>query len=39
MEVIVLKGAVGEIERMADTLISLKGVKLGKINLISSATP
>ena len=36
MEVIVLKGAVGEIEKMADTLVSLKGVKLGKVNLISA---
>ena len=36
MEVIVLKGPVGEIEKMADTLVSLKGVKLGKVNLISS---
>ena len=36
MEVIVLKGAVGEIEKMADMLVSLKGVKLGKVNLISA---
>ena len=36
MEVIVLKGPVGEIEKMADTLVSLKGVKLGKVNLISA---
>jgi CopG family nickel-responsive transcriptional regulator len=36
MEVIVLKGAVAEIEKVADNLISLKGVKLGKVNLISA---
>lgn len=36
MEVIVLKGKVGEIEKLAGEIISLKGVKLGKINLISS---
>jgi CopG family transcriptional regulator, nickel-responsive regulator len=34
LEVIVLKGKVGEINRMADMLISIKGVKLGKINLL-----
>ncbi|MGD0078310.1 MAG: nickel-responsive transcriptional regulator NikR [Sedimentisphaerales bacterium] len=34
LEVIVLKGKVGEINRMADMLISIKGVKLGKVNLL-----
>ena len=34
LEVIVLKGKVGEINRMADLLISIKGVKLGKVNLL-----
>jgi CopG family nickel-responsive transcriptional regulator len=34
LEVIVLKGRVGEINKMADMLISIKGVKLGKVNLL-----
>ena len=34
MEIIVLKGAVGDINRMADNILSQKGVKLGKLNLI-----
>jgi CopG family nickel-responsive transcriptional regulator len=34
LEVIVLKGKVGEINKMADMLISIKGVKLGKVNLL-----
>ena len=36
LEVIVLKGKVGEINRMGEKLISIKGVKLGKINLLST---
>jgi CopG family nickel-responsive transcriptional regulator len=36
LEIIVLKGKVGEINRMGDMLISIKGVKLGKINLLST---
>ena len=35
LEVIVLRGAVGEITKMADKIVSFKGVKLGKVNLIS----
>ena len=34
LEVILLKGNVGEIKKMADKIIALKGVKLGKVNLI-----
>jgi CopG family nickel-responsive transcriptional regulator len=34
LEVIVLKGKVGEINRMGEKLISIKGVKLGKVNLL-----
>jgi CopG family nickel-responsive transcriptional regulator len=34
LEIIVLKGKVGEINRMGDMLISIKGVKLGKVNLL-----
>jgi CopG family nickel-responsive transcriptional regulator len=35
LEIIVLRGQVGEINRTAESLISLKGVKLGRINLLS----
>jgi len=34
LEVIVLRGNAGEINRMAENLVSLKGVKLGRINLV-----
>ena len=36
LEIIVLRGKVGEINNMAEKLISVKGVKFGKINLIST---
>jgi CopG family nickel-responsive transcriptional regulator len=36
LEVIVLRGQVGEINRTAENLISLKGVKLGRINLMAT---
>jgi CopG family nickel-responsive transcriptional regulator len=36
MEVIVLKGRVGEINSTAEKILSTKGVKLGRINLIST---
>jgi len=36
LEVILLKGKVGEIRNLADKLIALKGVKLGKVNLIAT---
>lgn len=36
LEVIVLRGRVGEIKRTAENIISLKGVKLGRINLIAT---
>ncbi|HUW18103.1 MAG TPA: nickel-responsive transcriptional regulator NikR [Sedimentisphaerales bacterium] len=35
LEVIVLRGRVGEINKMAENLVSLKGVKLGRINLVA----
>ena len=35
LEVIVLKGQAGEVERIAENMISLKGVKLGKVNYFS----
>ncbi len=34
MEIIVLKGAVGEINRMAEQMLSQKGVKLGDVNFV-----
>lgn len=34
LEVIVLRGRTGEINKMAEHLISLKGVKLGRINFV-----
>ncbi|MFQ6036107.1 MAG: nickel-responsive transcriptional regulator NikR [Sedimentisphaerales bacterium] len=36
MEVIVLKGRVGQINKMGENILSLKGVKLGKVNLITT---
>jgi len=36
LEVILLRGPVSEITKLADHIVSLKGVKLGKVNLISS---
>ncbi len=38
LEVIVLRGQVGEINKTAENLISLKGVKLGRINLLATDT-
>lgn len=36
LEVIVLRGRVGEINKMAENIISLKGVKLGRTNFIAT---
>jgi CopG family transcriptional regulator, nickel-responsive regulator len=35
LEIIVMKGPVGEIRRVADSIVSIKGVSLGKVSLIS----
>ena len=35
LEVIVLRGKVGEINQMGEKLISIKGVKLGRVNLLA----
>jgi CopG family nickel-responsive transcriptional regulator len=35
LEVIILRGQVGQINKMADTLLSMKGVKLGRTNLLA----
>jgi CopG family nickel-responsive transcriptional regulator len=36
LETVILKGRVGEIEKVAGALTSLKGVKLGRVNMISA---
>ena len=36
LEIIVLRGRVGQINEMGENLLSLKGVKLGRINLIAT---
>ena len=36
MEIIVLKGPVGEIKQTAENILSQKGVKLGRVNLIAA---
>jgi len=38
LEVIVLRGPVAEINKTAENIISLKGVKLGRINLLATET-
>ncbi len=38
MEVIVLRGCVGEINKMAENILSIKGVKLGRSNLVAEET-
>ena len=35
LEVIVLRGPVGQIHRVGDEMVSLKGVRLGRMNLVS----
>ena len=36
LEVIILKGPAGEIRKLADQMISLKGVKLGRTNIMTT---
>jgi len=36
LEVILLRGKINEIQKLGDNIISLKGVKLGKVNLIAA---
>jgi CopG family nickel-responsive transcriptional regulator len=36
LEVVVLRGRVSQINRMAENILSLKGVKLGRVNLLST---
>lgn len=36
LEVIVLRGQVGEINRVGEQILSMKGVKLGRVNLVAT---
>ena len=36
LEIIVLRGCVGEINKMAESILSMKGVKLGRINIVAA---
>jgi CopG family nickel-responsive transcriptional regulator len=36
LEVVVLRGRVGEIKKTAENIVSLKGVKLGRINFVAT---
>ncbi len=36
LEIIVLRGRVGEINKVAESILSMKGVKLGRINVVAS---
>ena len=36
LEIIALRGRVGQINKMAENIVSLKGVKLGKVNVIAA---
>jgi CopG family nickel-responsive transcriptional regulator len=36
LEVIIFKGRVGEINRVAESILSMKGVKLGRVNIVAT---
>ncbi|MBN1362961.1 MAG: nickel-responsive transcriptional regulator NikR [Sedimentisphaerales bacterium] len=36
LEIIVLRGKVGEINKVGENLLSMKGVKLGRVNLVAT---
>jgi CopG family nickel-responsive transcriptional regulator len=36
LEIIVLRGRVGEINKLADSMLSMKGVKLGRVNVVAT---
>jgi CopG family nickel-responsive transcriptional regulator len=36
LEIVVLRGHVGEINKLAEYILSLKGVKLGRVNLLAT---
>jgi CopG family nickel-responsive transcriptional regulator len=39
MEIIILRGPVGEINKVAENILSQKGVRLGRINFITAEQP
>ena len=36
LEVIIIRGRVGEINKVAESILSMKGVKLGRVNIIAT---
>ena len=36
LEIIVLRGQVGEVRKIGEHILSMKGVKLGRINVVAS---
>jgi CopG family nickel-responsive transcriptional regulator len=36
LEIIVFRGRVGEISKVADSILSMKGVKLGRVNIVAT---
>lgn len=36
LEIVVLRGRVGEINKLAEYILSLKGIKLGRVNLLAT---
>ncbi len=36
LEVIILRGRVGEINKVAESILSMKGVKLGRVNIVAT---
>jgi CopG family nickel-responsive transcriptional regulator len=36
LEVIIMRGRVGEINKMAERILSMKGVKLGRVNIVAT---
>jgi CopG family nickel-responsive transcriptional regulator len=36
LEVIVIRGQVGEINKVAQSILSMKGVKLGRLNIVAT---
>ena len=39
LEIIVLRGQIGQINRVGDRILSMKGVKLGRVNLVATEVP
>ena len=36
LEVIILRGRIGQINKVAENIVSMKGVKLGRINIVAT---